>query len=86
MPVAIAGFAFSGIGLAAIMPFVFSAAGQQGNNALVGVATLSYSGWLAGPPAVGFIAESMGLQMGMAFIALLGVAVAIAASIAKALE
>jgi MFS family permease len=86
VPMAIAGFAMSGAGVAVTFPFVFSAAGRHGGTALAGVATMSYSGALIGPPAIGVIADSLGLQMGIAFIAILNIAVAIAASRSKILE
>ncbi|MES2935231.1 MAG: MFS transporter [Pseudomonadota bacterium] len=86
VPVAIIGFALSGIGVASIFPFIFSAAGRHGSTAMAGVATLSYSGGLIGPPIIGFIAQGLGLQLAMGFIALLSIGVAIAAQRAKSLE
>ena len=86
IPLAIVGFALSGAGVAVNFPFIFSAAGKHGGTALAGVATFGYSGTLIGPPMIGLIAEVHGLQMGIAFIGLLSLAVAIAASRARALE
>ena len=82
----LAGFAMAGAGLAAVFPFVFSAGGRHGPTALAGVATLSYSGSLLGPPVIGAIAHRVGMQAAIAFIALVCVAVALAASRAAALE
>jgi MFS family permease len=82
----LAGFALAGAGLAAVFPFVFSAGGQHGPTALAGVATLSYSGSLLGPPVIGLIAHHAGMQAAIAFIALVCVAIALAASRASALE
>jgi MFS family permease len=82
----IAGFALTGAGLAAVFPFVFSAAGRHGATALAGVATLSYSGSLIGPPLIGFLAQGWGMQAALAFIALLSVAIACMASRAALLE
>jgi MFS family permease len=86
IPMAIIGFAIAGTGVAMVFPFVFSAAGRHGAIALAGVATLSYSGGLIGPPVVGFLAHGFGLQAGLAFIGTLCIAVALAASRAKWLE
>lgn len=83
---AIIGFAITGIGVALVFPFVFSAAGRHGAIALAGVATLSYSGSLIGPPVVGFLAHGFGLQAALGFIGVLCVAVALAASRAQWLE
>jgi MFS family permease len=82
----LAGFALAGAGLAAVFPFVFSAGGRHGPTALAGVATLSYSGSLLGPPVIGLIAHHAGMQAAIAFIALVCVAIALAASRASALE
>ncbi|WP_050479370.1 MFS transporter [Herbaspirillum rhizosphaerae] len=86
IPLAIFGFAIAGTGVAMVFPFVFSAAGRHGAIALAGVATLGYSGSLIGPPVVGFLAHGFGLQAGLAFIGVLCLAVALAASRAKWLE
>ncbi|ASU36920.1 MFS transporter [Herbaspirillum sp. meg3] len=86
MPMAIIGFAVAGSGVAMVFPFIFSAAGRHGSIALAGVATLSYSGGLIGPPIVGFLAHGFGLQAGLAFIGALCIAVALAASRAVWLE
>ncbi len=82
----LAGFALAGAGLAAVFPFVFSAGGRHGPTALAGVATLSYSGSLLGPPVIGLIAHRVGMQAAIAFIALVCVGIALAASRASALE
>jgi fucose permease len=80
---AIAGFALAGAGVSMVFPFVFSAAGRHGSTALAGVATLGYSGNLIGPPIVGFLAQGWGLQAALAFVGILCVGVALAASRAK---
>ncbi|EJM95855.1 MFS transporter [Herbaspirillum sp. YR522] len=83
---AILGFAIAGAGVAAVFPFVFSAAGRHGSTALAAVATLGYSGSLIGPPAVGFLAHGWGLPASLALIGLLCVAIAICSSRARWLE
>lgn len=62
--VAIAAFGFSGLGLANIVPIVFSAAGNQpGLSSAAGmsfVTTLGYSGILLAPSFIGFIGQATG--------------------------
>ena len=75
VPVAIAGFACVGLGLAAGFPIALSAAGRTPGiapaAAIGAVATAAYGGLLLGPPTIGFIAESAGLRTGLAFVAAL---------------
>ncbi len=80
------GFALAGGGVAAVFPFVFSAAGRHGALALAGVATMSYSGGLLGPPWIGFLAHSFGLQAALMFVGLLSLVVAVAASRSRLLR
>jgi len=86
MAPAVLGFAIAGAGVAAVFPFVFSAAGRHGSTALAAVATLGYSGGLIGPPAVGFLAHGWSLPAAMAFIGVLCLAIALASSRARWLE
>jgi MFS family permease len=73
---ALGGFAIAGIGLALVFPFVFSAAGREGTVALAGVATMTYSGSLMGPPLLGGIAHLLGLKAAMGFIGVLALLIA----------
>lgn len=69
---AVPGFALVGLGLANIVPSVFSAAAKVGNNAAAGVAmvaTTGYTGFLGGPPLVGFISSLSSLRVAFAFLA-----------------
>ncbi|MBO9536176.1 MFS transporter [Herbaspirillum sp.] len=86
MAPAILGFAIAGAGVAAVFPFVFSAAGRHGSTALAAVATLGYSGSLIGPPAVGFLAHGWGLPAALAFIGVLCLSIAVCSSRAQWLE
>ncbi|MEJ7762543.1 MAG: MFS transporter [Thermomicrobiales bacterium] len=83
---AIAGFAVVGAGLAGIFPVVLSAAGRVGGiaagPALAFVATLGYTGFLVGPPAIGLSADVVGLSVSLwGVVALGGVIVALAGSV-----
>ncbi|MFD9907507.1 MFS transporter [Streptomyces sp. NPDC059063] len=66
---ALIGFAFMGLGLAAVTPCVYVAAAGQGSDALALVAAMGTTGLLAGPPVIGFIASGSSLVWGMAAVA-----------------
>jgi len=72
---AIIGFFLVGLGLSVIIPIAFSTAGAiEGLAPGVGismVSTIGYSGFLLGPPIIGFIADWQTLRTGMIFIAFL---------------
>ncbi|MVN89440.1 MFS transporter [Deinococcus sp. HMF7620] len=71
------GFALSGLGLSNVVPVMYGVAGHAlAGRGIAQVATLGYGGFLLGPPAIGFIAEEVGLG------AALGLALAGAALIA----
>lgn len=77
---AMAGFACSGLGLALLFPFIFSAAGQQGAMASASVATMCHVGGLMGPPIVGTVADVLGLQMAIGLIGMLSIMIALVAA------
>ena len=72
-----------GAGLGVIVPVLFRAAGSTaGVSAGVGVAAVSTIGWLgflAGPPAIGFVAGAFGLRSALAIVVLATVMVALLA-------
>jgi len=77
------GFACVGTGLALVVPLVFRAgAGAPGVSpgqalaTLATLATMSYGGFLAGPPLIGFIADRLGLRVGLAVIVPLALVIA----------
>ncbi|MGO1078279.1 MFS transporter [Inquilinus sp. CA228] len=77
------GFALVGIGAANVVPVLFSAAGRvpgmAPGQAISTIATLGYCGILAGPAAIGFIADHLGLPAALGIVAALLVATAAAA-------
>jgi MFS family permease len=77
----ITGFAIMGLGLANLVPILFrAAASQPGISAGVGLAavtTCGYSGFLGGPPILGFIADLRSLSFALGLIALLCLAMAV---------
>ena len=77
---AVAGFAAVGAGLANVIPVAFSAAGRvPGVSPATGIAAVStagYAGFLLGPPAIGLIAELVGLPLALGLVVLLAATVA----------
>jgi MFS family permease len=70
---AVPGFALVGLGLANIVPSVFSAASKIGSNAASGVAmvaTTGYTGFLGGPPLVGLISSLSSLRTAVFMLAI----------------
>jgi MFS family permease len=72
---ALAGFAMAGAGYSSIIPVVFAAGGRiPGIGEGAGVATVSglgYLGFLAGPPAIGFLSEALSLRAGLGLLVVL---------------
>jgi predicted MFS family arabinose efflux permease len=82
---AIAGFAVMGIGLAAVFPLALRAAGYDpatAGPAVAAVSSVGYAGLLTGPPAIGMLAEVLGLGGALACVCgLLAVAAALAGNL-----
>jgi fucose permease len=77
--IAIVAFAFSGVGIANMVPILFSAGGnQEGMSSGTGmsvVTTMGYSGILVAPSAIGFVAERS--SFGPIFVALSGLLIVV---------
>lgn len=73
-------FMFVGLGVATIVPTVYSIAGKNptvpAGEALTIVSSVSFLGFLMGPPVIGHIAQNFGLQFSFAFIGIFGVLIA----------
>lgn len=69
------GFFLVGLGLATVVPIIYSTAGNtEGVSPSAGIAmatTVGYAGFFVGPPAIGFLADSMGLRFGLGLAFLL---------------
>lgn len=69
----VAGSIGAGFGLSLIIPTVFRCAvrlpGISSTSALASVATLSYGGFLFGPPSIGFVAEAVSLRVALGIVA-----------------
>jgi MFS family permease len=74
------GFGLVGLGLANVVPTIFSTTGRRGASAAAGVMTAGYAGLLLGPVAIGSVATAANLTWGMAVPAVAAIAVSILAS------
>lgn len=84
---AVAGFLLVGVGVSSIVPLVYSAAGKSKlmspGIALASVSTISFFGFLFGPPLIGILAGISSLRLSFAVIALMGLCVTILVSTTK---
>ena len=82
--VAIVGFGLVGLGIANMIPVLFSAAGRipgvQAGTALAAVASTGYLGFLAGPPLIGFVAEAMSLPVALGIVSVCCMLIAVRAN------
>ena len=73
--VVLVGFFSVGLGLANVVPIVYSTAGNtEGVTPSVGIAmstTIGYAGFFIGPPVIGFLADAFSLQIGLVFTLIL---------------
>jgi MFS family permease len=73
--VAICGFFLVGLGLSTIVPIAYSIAGNSkelpSEVGLAMVTTVGYSGFLFGPPIIGFIADLSNLRIGLLLVIVL---------------
>jgi MFS family permease len=81
------GFLLVGFGVASIVPVSYGIAGRSKlyspSVALALVSTLSFFGFLVGPPVIGFIAEAFNLQISFALIAFNGIGILLLSSLGK---
>lgn len=84
------GFLIVGFGVSSIVPMVFSAAGKHAKispgMALAAVSSISFLGFLMGPPLIGYVAELFSLRYSFAVIGLLGIMISLMVSRIKALN
>jgi len=70
--IGVVGCALVGLGIANVIPVLFSAAarvpGLHAGRGLAAVATTGYLGFLAGPPLIGAVAEVAGLALGLGVV------------------
>jgi MFS family permease len=83
-------FMLVGLGVSSIVPTVYSAAGKHtkvpAGIALATVSSVSFLGFLMGPPLIGHIAQLAGLRYSFAVIGIFGTGIALLVSRIKALQ
>jgi MFS family permease len=81
------GFLLVGLGVSCVVPVVYGLAGKSTTMspalALAAVSTISFLGFLIGPPLIGFVAQLINLRWSFALIALLGLGTTFLAGKAK---
>lgn len=70
------GFGMVGLGVSTVIPIVYSLAGKSktmpASSALAAVSTLGFTGFLVGPPIIGFAAHEIGLRWALVIILSMG--------------
>jgi MFS family permease len=83
-------FMLVGLGVSSIVPTVYSAAGRHSKVpagiALATVSSVSFLGFLMGPPLIGYISEIAGLRYSFAVIGVFGIGISLLVSRIKALK
>ncbi len=83
-------FMLVGLGVATIVPTVYSLAGKNPTmppgEALTIISSVSFLGFLMGPPVIGYIAELSNLRFSFAFIGVFGLLITFMVSRIKAIE
>lgn len=84
------GFMLVGIGVSSIVPMVYSSTSRVSKippgMALAAVSSVSFLGFLVGPPIIGFVAEISSLRYSFAVIAMLGAGISLMVSRLRALH
>lgn len=84
------GFMLVGLGVSTVVPGVYSLAGRtpgiEPSQALTAVSSISFLGFLLGPPVIGYIASAVGLKMSFAIIGIFGVGIAFLVNKVKNIE
>jgi len=88
VPLALLGFALGGAGVSVAAPTLFGAAGRGASEAergstVASVTTISYLGFLVGPPLIGAVSGLSGLRVGIGLLAAIALFLAVAAAAAR---
>jgi fucose permease len=85
IPVALVGFALTGLGVANMFPAAMTRAGLlAGPNGVAVASTLGYTGFLLGPPTIGFLAGAVGLRTGLTTVSVLALVATVLSLVARA--
>jgi MFS family permease len=83
-------FMLVGIGVSSVVPSVYSAAGRHSKIppgiALATVSSVSFLGFLMGPPMIGYISQAAGLRYSFAVIGIFGIGISLVVSKIKLLN
>lgn len=78
---AMIGFILIGLGISSVVPMIYSAAAKSrtmsAGAAIASVSTISFTGFLVGPPVIGFLAEATNLKISFLFLAVMALCVII---------
>ncbi|HWR99508.1 MAG TPA: MFS transporter, partial [Prolixibacteraceae bacterium] len=84
------GFMLVGLGVSSMVPSVYSAAGRHSKVptgiALATVSSVSFLGFLMGPPLIGYISEAAGLRYSFAVMGIFGLGITLLVSRVRALQ
>jgi MFS family permease len=84
---ALLGFAATGLGLANLFPAAMTRAGLlAGSGGVAMASTMGYTGFLLGPPLIGFLAGQFGLPAALTTVSVLGLAAAFVAYLTRDTE
>lgn len=75
----IIGFSMVGLGVSSVFPVVYIIAAKNKSMApsaaLAAVSSVGFTGFLLGPPIIGFVAQEIGLRLALVIVAILGFAI-----------
>jgi len=81
------GFGAVGLGLSGVFPLGISAAADQPGiargRAVAAMATMGYTGFLAGPPLLGWVAEATSLRLSLGIVVILAGAIVVLAGVTR---
>jgi MFS family permease len=83
---ALGGFALLGVGVAVVVPLAFAAAGRSGphpNQAIAGVATITYTSGLVAPSVIGGVAHASSLQASFGLVTLFATGLLVGAGVLR---
>jgi predicted MFS family arabinose efflux permease len=90
IPTAVFGFLLVGFGISTNIPTVFSLAGTHKNmsasTALASISSISYLGFLLGPPMIGYVSEVFNLRISYLLIAVFGLMISVLVTRIKAIR